>query len=937
MRSIRYLWLSLALAGAATLPYATGCSSSEEASADDDVDEADEGELPGPSRGSAIVLSADDRVAVMVNRDIGTVSVFSLSYRREGYSRDGKESFLPEITKKAEIALGPDSEPWQAVISPGGEKAYVVLRKTQEVVRIRGLRSDWPREDGRTKVGSEPTGIAMTPSGKRLFVANWVDGTISEVDASKTKMKLKSTIDLNAALVSTNLLGDIAARPALAHPRSVAVTSNLDGRDDDESVLITEYFAQRTAPLAADGSNADTSMQGVVYKLNLWDRKVQIIPLAPVKDMGFKDQANGLAGCFPNQLQSVTIAGPYAYVSSVCASPKGPIGVFTGPANKVCAADSECPGAAAGSCTANKCATNCSADAECGANGGKCVANVCAANVASVKTTTAPVVSVIDIEKGVEIADATASLNAQFNALYTAKGTADDASRRLPHMPTDIAFVPKPIFSNGHGKPIDETPGGAAYVAANATDSVFRVKYDFGKPGSKISEVGSAESNFMDLNPAGIAPEASGKNPIGIAIGYTGRQFALVANDVSRNVTVLDLRTQTIAKDGEKPFVVASAALPAKGSPEDHTLKGKRFFNTATARWSLKGQGWGACQTCHTDGLTDNVSWFFGRGPRQSTSLDGSFSSKNPKDQRIFNWTAIFDEVDDFELNTRGVSGGLGATVSKVSAPPALTDRIDIAKLGHAGLNGSAAQAADPTNPAGLATPGVLTDWQEITDYVRHIRSPRAASNLDAYKVEQGKKVFEDGSCQGCHSGDKWTISTLFYQPNQANSAANATKRWTAPAGFPTELLPASQANAFIRFPAANGGLDQIQCILRPVGTFAANDGRAGASELRADMKTVGQGNETDGKGFNPPSLLGLGTGAPYLHAGGALTLESMLSTQFKGHHGALAPGFLADDDKDRAQKIDWLVQYLLSIDEEKATQAIPAAGAKGGDFCTGQ
>ena len=87
-------WLGIALVGAAGfLPYATGCSASEEDASDGE--EADEGELPGPSRGSAVVLSADDRVAVMVNRDVGSVSVFSLSYSREGYSRDGKDSFLP--------------------------------------------------------------------------------------------------------------------------------------------------------------------------------------------------------------------------------------------------------------------------------------------------------------------------------------------------------------------------------------------------------------------------------------------------------------------------------------------------------------------------------------------------------------------------------------------------------------------------------------------------------------------------------------------------------------------------------------------------------------------------------------------------------------------------------------------------------------------------
>ncbi len=277
----------------------------------------------------------------------------------------------------------------------------------------------------------------------------------------------------------------------------------------------------------------------------------------------------------------------------------------------------------------------------------------------------------------------------------------------------------------------------------------------------------------------------------------------------------------------------------------------------------------------------------------------------------------------------------MGAIVSKVSAPLAVTDRIDIAKLGHSGLSGSAAQAADPTNPAKLDVPGVLTDWAEITEYMKKIRSPRAPSNVDGWKIEEGRKIFEEASCQGCHGGDKWTISTRFYDPNATTTAANATRAWTAPKDFPIALLPATTpGNQLMRFPATNGALDQIQCVLRPVGTFGANDGRAGAAELRADMKAIAQGNETDGKGYNPPSLLGLQTGAPYLHAGGALTLESLFAPQFKAHHGAFAATTLDEKDPKRAQKVEYLVSYLLSIDEQKPTIAIPSAGAKGGDFC---
>src|SRR5437764_4903162 len=50
----------------------------------------------------------------------------------------------------------------------------------------------------------------------------------------------------------------------------------------------------------------------------------------------------------------------------------------------------------------------------------------------------------------------------------------------------------------------------------------------------------------------------------------------------------------------------------------------------------------------------------FDAGPRQTIPLDGTFNRANPADQRALNWSAVRDEVHDFELNTRGVFGGRG-------------------------------------------------------------------------------------------------------------------------------------------------------------------------------------------------------------------------------------------------------------------------------------
>jgi hypothetical protein len=91
-------------------------------------------------------------------------------------------------------------------------------------------------------------------------------------------------------------------------------------------------------------------------------------------------------------------------------------------------------------------------------------------------------------------------------------------------------------------------------------------------------------------------------------------------------------RSVIAAWNGTPPRRRSSAAGTTEpGSPEEAVLAGRRFFTTGLGRWSLDGAAWGSCVACHIDGLSDNVTWYFGRGPRQSTSLDGSFSNRVPR------------------------------------------------------------------------------------------------------------------------------------------------------------------------------------------------------------------------------------------------------------------------------------------------------------------
>ncbi len=831
-------------------------------------------EAPHETRGSAIALSPDDRVVVVANRDVGTVSVLHVDYA------DG----LPAMTTVAEIDVGAGSEPWQVAIDGCGTRAYVALRRDQRVVAIDDIDTD-PVLGPSGNVGSEPTGVALSPNNTALYVANWVEGTVSVLDPSD--LSTTATVDLNATLAATGLLGTVQPRPSLAHPRAIAVTNNNDGNDADEQIVVTEWFAQRTGPEGASGAAADTNKKGLLYRFGYGETSADVLDLPPVSDTGFVDHNGGTTGCFPNQVASVTVEGLFAYVTSTCASPRGPIGVFAP-------------------------TVTCTTDAQCGVVGGVCnlASSTCNPNTTDVKTTTHPALTIVDLLTG-------SSTTQPLDELFDAPAV---DSARMPHLPTDIGFF-----------------NGFAYLSALGTDAVFRLE----TAGSTILGVGSATNDFINLRRD--AMDSVLKTPVGVATANGADAFAFVAAEGSREVVALSLANQAIASSGPGDFrITQAAALPAAGSDEERVLKGKRFFNTGLGRWSLGGEGWGSCAACHIDGLTDNVTWYFARGPRQSTSLDGSFASLDPTDRRIFNWTAIFDEVADFELNTRGVSGGLGAIVDSNNA------RINLATQTppQQGLQGSAADIADPTS----VTPhphSVLEDWGDIDLYIQSIRSPRKPVGLDVADVNAGRTLFTtvaQANCVGCHSGAKWTISTVFYAPGDIPNAATADASPTSLSnvswntnlnGFPAALMPVSatelaNGNARMRFGAPPGA-EQIQCILRPVGTFGAGPAEVGVVELRQDMSTPGQGAAPTGQGFNPPSLLGTQIGAPFFHAGNARTLEELFDeAHFAGHHrSAIASVFTPTEDQKRQ-----LVAFLLSIDEDEATVAVPAKGATGGDLC---
>jgi cytochrome c553 len=452
-----------------------------------------------------------------------------------------------------------------------------------------------------------------------------------------------------------------------------------------------------------------------------------------------------------------------------------------------------------------------------------------------------------------------------------------DGEKRFAAVPDDIAFVAGTEF---------------AYISVMTANAVLRLDFSQGTP--------------VAGSPSGANFLGTGPSPTGIAIA-NGQAYT--NNEVGRSVTQIDLASQTTAQ-----LEISSAPLPGAGTSEADALRGQKFFNTGQARWSAAA--WVGCIGCHPGGTTDNVTWIFPAGPRQTVDTSATFN-RTASVQRILNWTAIFDEVHDFELNTRGVAGGVGAIVSAPGLDNA--NRINFVGMGGVGdpENGFNVGSAKGLN----ARDGVLEDWDEIETYISTIRTPNGATVTQGDPA-RGRAVFEEGRCQNCHGGPLWSLSERYFEPIVDGDprlvpfssvgisdlgGVRADQTTLDDLGFDTPIIGND----------ANGPPQRHLCVVRDVNTFAATGpGGHGAEELRQNG-----GNAQGVDGFNVPSLLGIGLGAPYLHNGAAQTLEELLDpggefgAHLQGGNQIFAPS--AGDVTD-------LVAFLRTIDDTTPVIDLP-------------
>jgi hypothetical protein len=400
----------------------------------------------------------------------------------------------------------------------------------------------------------------------------------------------------------------------------------------------------------------------------------------------------------------------------------------------------------------------------------------------------------------------------------------------------------------------------------------------------------------------------TGNLPNGVVFSRDGNR-AYVNNEANCSVTALNLGNNTVIE----PRDIDSCEPPVPGTFPNNVLLGKLAFFTALGipdnrffdlsirdvvaldfRGKASDNAWSGCGSYHPDGLTDNVTWSFETGPRQTIPLDGFFAKDHPADQRISNWSAVRSSNTDFNNNSRGVQGGCGFASADIAGEdppePCTPDNVLTPanpNIYNHGINVGGSDALD-----------VQTFWEQVA--VRTLLQPSPANPA---AVDAGSLIFAT-NCASCHGGQKWTKSQVIYLDNPAFDANPAG----IPPGVPRDpgviAAAGGQIQAYTDVNPATG-VSLTLDILENVGTFNAAD----PIEIRGN-----NGNAPLGAlGFNVPSLLGVGFTAPYLHQGKAQNFGELFAL-----HTLVGDQTIADVLDDQQEQD--LIAFLNTIDGRTAT-----------------
>ncbi len=831
---------------------------------------ADARKFSGPTYSSPIALSADGRYVWSVNPGADTVSVIRTNTNT--VVKTIKVGDEPES-----VALDPNNH-WAFVANAAASTVTVIKIKKASKKRLRAGVYRKAGKRGALTTGAEPWNIVSSPDGRRVFVANSSQDTITVINVrAKSKGRGKRRKSGPRIIGNVQLAGSRCSQDPTFHfqPRGLAVTKN------SRKLYVSSFLAfTRLGGRQGD----DNGRQGLVCRFNIKTKSKKIrgyrpralIALAP-EVTGFTVDATGdgvadATSAFPNQLQSIVIHGNQAYLPNIAASPDGPL---------------------------------------------------------RFNVDTQAFVNVVDNVNGSTQTDASA---AKFLNLHLGARNPEAGKKRL-------------FFANAWAMAFTKRSGPAsAYVVSAGSDLLVKVNVDgAGKLGLTVD---ADTTRYIDLNdPANpaTAGDNAGKNPQGIVINKAGTT-AYVQNFVSRNVSVVNLATDSVVK------AIRTAPLAAPGSPGEAVSVGAEMFFSSRGNFNrpagasvstserLSSEGWQSCSSCHFKGLTDGVVWEFGVGPRKSVPLNATFNPHNPADQRVLNYSAIFDEVEDFDANVRNVSGpgALAAAVPCSAGPPATStfdpnhgliigDNGDI-NLPPCVINSLAAKANAERPQVTVTLPGsanAVPAFTALREWVRAaVRTPNAplvkkglGSPISSKDVKAGRALFAQAGCVTCHVGNKFTLSTKDF-----TSPPAATEIFTerTPAQLFGNPVGAAYLARFLRdvgsfnrgvAGAGNDLVPSVGAVEKASATLTAGVAQPAQDALGIDYNGDGRGT-----GYNVPSLLGINALPPYYHNGACETLACVVNDIKHRTANGKTPDKLTTS-KQRRQ----VTAYLRSIDAKTA------------------
>ena len=773
-------------------------------------------------------------------------------------------------------------EPQSVAVDPANTYAYVAntAEATVSVIEILNAKPKKFKakvakdlgENGEFPVGAEPWNIVISPDGQRVFVANSSQDTVTVINSEETFKEKKSG---KLKQLTPDVIGDVALRGSTCSPDSQFhfQPRGLAVTKDNTKLYVTRFFSfTRPGFTQVD----DEGRAGGLCRMNINTDKEKINKYKPAALIGILPQNTGFTvDQNGDGTPDPTSAWPNQLQSVVIRGSQAYL-------------------------------PNIAASPE------------------------GPLRFNVDTEAFVSAVQGVTGNSASdggFINLHLGARTPEAGEKKL-------------FFANPWAIDFTSQKGtGAAYVASAGSDLLVKLNMDAN--GGLTFTGGEQTTRYIDLNdPANpvTAGDGAGKNPRGIVINNDGNR-AYVMNFVSRNVSVVDLTNDTVID------TIRTSALPPPGSAEEIVQVGAEMFFSSRGHFDrpgnagsvsteerLSSEGWQSCASCHFDGLTDGVVWAFGAGPRKSVPLNATFNPNNPTEQRVLNYSAIFDEVEDFELNIRNVSGPGGITPGPCQTPPPGDSAFDPNHGLLIGDNGNIndrpcvvnafakANAGRPQHTVTLpgssvAVPALtaLKEWVRLGVRTPDAPIPGIEGGATTADINAGRTLFQNQGCASCHGTQLWTSSIKnFTSPPAAGEIFTETN----PAPVTGNPIGAQYLNVFLRdinsfnigVPGQGndlgnniGGVEKASAALNAMGVAgAAPDG------LGRDYNADGRGI-----GFSPGSLLGLNASQPYYHNGACETFDCVLSdVQHRTGKGA-RPDLLTSS-ADRAK----VAAFLESIDQ---------------------